>query len=92
MNAYEKAVSFLSDGLQRVLLRVPASQQQKVQEIRLRLGGLLTLSTVDGEWTVETSGTLSERPGPRAVYCSAHDIEKTFLKLCDYSVHTHSEE
>lgn len=92
MRAYEKAAAFLPDGLQRALLRVPITQQDKVQEIRLRRNGLLTLSLPEGEYTVDAAGVLSEKPCPLTVYCNSADIEKTFLKLCDYSVHSHSAE
>lgn len=92
MRAYEKAAAFLPEGLQRALLRVQSTQQEKVQEIRLRQNGLLTVSLPDGEYTVDAAGVLSEKPCPLTVYCSKEDIEKTFLKLCDYSVHSHSAE
>ncbi len=90
MRAFEKATAFLPEGLQRTLLRVAVTQQDKVQEIRLRHSGLLTLSLPEGEYTVDAAGVLSERAGPLTVYCSGEDIEKTFLKLCDYSVHSHT--
>lgn len=92
MGAYETAVSFLPEGLQRALLRVPITQQRQVQEIRLRKHGLLVLSLPTGAYTVDTTGALSELPCPRSVYCNGYDVEKTFLRLCDYSVHSHSEE
>lgn len=92
MKAYEKAVAFLPEGIQRTLLCVSGEWQDKIQEIRLRKDGFLMLSSREGEYTVDTAGRLSEHPGPRSVYCSGYDLEKTFLKLCDYSVHSHSEE
>ncbi len=92
MRAYEKAAAFLPEGLQHAVLRVQISQQEKVQEIRLRRNGFLTLSLPEGEYTIDAAGVLSEKPCPLTVYCNSADIEKTFLKLCDYSVHSHSAE
>lgn len=92
MTAYETAVAFLPSGLQRSLLRVMPSQQTEIQEIRLRQNGLLTVSLPRGEYSVDAAGVLSETCGALTVYCSREDVEKTFLKLCDYSVHSHSEE
>lgn len=92
MRAFEQAAAFLPDGLRRALLSVPVLTQERVQEIRLRQNGLLTVSLPEGEFSVDTAGVLSERPDVLTVYCSGEDLEKTFLKLCDYSVHSHSEQ
>ncbi len=86
------AIELLPEGLARSLRRISSGEMQKIQEIRLRRGGLLSLSVGTEEKTVDAAGVLSDVVGPLTVYCSAQDVEKTFLKACDYSVHSHMEE
>ncbi len=86
------AIELLTEELARSLRRIPAGEMQKIQEIRLHRGGLLTLSVGTEEKTVDAAGVLSDVIGPLTVYCTAQDLEKTFLKACDYSVHSHMEE
>lgn len=89
MGAFEKVLAILPEGLARSLQRVSAAEQAQIQEVRLRRNGLLTLSLPLCEKSVDTAGVLSDVAGPLTVYCSAEDVEKTFMKACDYSVHSH---
>ena len=92
MSAFEKAVQFLPEETGRALLAIPSEQQHRIQEIRLHRDGLLLLSLPEGEKAVLTSGELTDAAPLSAVRCTAQTLERTFYKLCDYSVHTHSAE
>lgn len=92
MNGMERAVQYLPEGLQRALYRIPLLQQEKVQEIRLRCNGALTLSLPDGDKMVDAAGRFSDTEQPLTVFCTKEDVEKTFYRLCDFSVHSHMEE
>lgn len=89
MGDFMVAVELLPEGLAKSLRRIVAGDMQQIHEIRLRRNGLLTLSVGSVEKTVDAVGVLSDVAGPSSVYCTASDIEKTFLKACDYSVHSH---
>ena len=89
---FEKAAAYLPSGLQRYLVRLPDGLKRRVQEIRLRAGGPLVLSAPDGEWRLDTGGEPvlhSRRP---LVECSPAQLEECFLRLCNFSVHTHQAE
>ncbi len=86
------AVELLPENLARSLKRVSADEMQRIQEIRLRRGGRLIVSVGCVEKIVDATGVLSDIEGPLTVYCTATDVEKTFLKACDYSVHSHIEQ
>ncbi len=92
MGAFETAIELLPDGLARSLRLISGEEMRRIQEIRLRRGGLLTLSVGASEKTVDAAGVLSDVIGPLTIYCDSTDIEKTFLKACDYSVHSHMAE
>ena len=92
MSAFEKAVRFLPEEAGRALSAIPPHQQHRIQEIRLHRDGLLLLSLPEGEMAVSATGALTKEATPDAVRCSAQTLERTFYKLCDYSVHTHSAE
>ncbi len=92
MSAFEKAVRFLPEEAGRALSAIPPHQQHRIQEIRLHRDGLLLLSLPEGEMAVSVAGELTKEATPCSVRCSAQTLERTFYKLCDYSVHTHSAE
>jgi stage III sporulation protein AA len=92
MGGFEQAVSYLSEELQRPLKRMAESDKNRVQEIRLRSHAALTVSLPDGEKTVDVVGVLSDREQPLTVFCTKEDVEKCFYRLCEFSVHSHTEE
>lgn len=92
MGDFERAVDFLPDRLQERLRRVSLSDRCRVQEIRLRKDGLLSLSFPEGERTPDGWGRLFDKPDERSLFCTGEELEKTFLRLCDYSVHSHEQE
>lgn len=89
---FAKAAAYLPAGLQELLLRLPDRLTGRIQEIRLRAGGPVVLSAPDGEWLLTKGGGASLRPAGPPVLCSSAQLEECFLKLCDYSVHTHQQE
>lgn len=92
MNGMERVMQYLPEGLQRALHRMLLSQQERVQEIRLRCNSALVVSLPDGDKMVDTAGRLSDVEQPLTVFCTKEDVEKTFYRLCDFSVHSHMEE
>lgn len=92
MQAYTTALTFLPPTLQQPLSAVGENIRQQVQEIRLRRGGALMLSTPFGEKCIDTYGKLTDFETAHTVYPTAEEIEKTFLRVCDYSVHSHTAE
>lgn len=92
MGNFDQAAAFLPDSLQQPLRRISLSQRSRVQEIRLRRDGFLSLSLPEGEKTLEPSGILTDMPDRLSLCCTGEEIDKTFLRLCDYSVHSHEAE
>ncbi len=92
MGDFEKAAAFLPEHLQEGLRRLSPEHRARVQEIRLRRDGLLSLSLPEGERTPDGWGVLSETPDERSLTCTGEEIDKTFFRLCDYSVHSHEQE
>lgn len=72
--------------------RLPEPVQAAVQEIRLRAGGPLTLSTPLHEYALTPDGRALERPSAQALCCTAAQLNDCFQALCEYSVHTHQQE
>lgn len=70
------------------LTAVPAAELERVQELRLRAGQAVTLSTPAGEWYLGRGG-LSALPQPDTFYCTPLQLEGCFLRLCDESVYAH---
>ena len=79
-------------ALRGSLERLPVSLTQRVQEIRLRAGAPLMLSTPDGEWMVTTGGEATQRERSDFLICTQMLVEECVLSLCEYSLHTHQQE
>ena len=89
---FAKAAAYLPAGLRECLARLPEDLTRRVQEIRLRAGGPVTLSAPDGEWRLDRNGVVSLHAGAPPMLCSQTQMEECFLRLCNYSVHTHQQE
>lgn len=79
-DGFEEAVALLPQPLQEVLMRVPSSIRDRVQEIRLRNNAPITLSLPNSDYIVSNA------------LCKVNDLSNAFENLCDYSVHAHQNE
>lgn len=86
---YQAALCYLPPTLKRVLEAVPEREQSLIQEIRLRSGR--PLSVFDGARSrfVTAGGELTQGKGFPVDQTLLQDA---FVRLCDYSVHTHQGE
>lgn len=73
------------------LRRIPAVQMETVQEIRLRVGQPVGLSTPYGERLLAASGVcaLLQRD---VLTCSQEQLDGCFMRLCDQSVYAYEAE
>ena len=83
-NSFDSAVINLSDRLSRELLCIDPERKRNVFEIRLRSDAPVMLTEANGCRVLEMCG--------RTVIAEKQDIDETFLKLCEYSVHSHESE
>lgn len=90
--AFAAAVTGLPAAWQETLRRLPDTIQAAVQEIRLRAGGPVTLSTPLHEYALTPDGRVLERPSSQSLCCTAAQLNDCFQALCEYSVHTHQQE
>lgn len=87
---YDEALRYLPTALGRMLAAVPEGEKPRIQEVRLRAGRPLSVFdgvssrfvTSRGELTRGGGGFLIDQPL----------LQETFVRLCDYSVHTHQGE
>lgn len=92
MEEFTAAAAYLPPAIRETVLQIPQRIQEMTQEIRLRAGAPVTLSTPEGELLVTKGGQVSELAGGSLLLCEAAQVEDCFLRLCDYSVHTHQQE
>lgn len=91
MQAFETIATYLPAPFREAAQGVAEDMQVRTQEIRLRLGMPLTLSTPQGDWYVDGLGhcTRESVTGP---LCRDDQLDECFQRLCEYSVHTHQQE
>lgn len=75
----------------RALAGLPEPLQAQIQELRLRSGQPVTLSLPAGDGYLGRSG-VTELRQPGLYLCSAAELERIFLRLCEESVYAHEEE
>lgn len=92
MGDFLSGAAYLPPPLRDVVIQVPERIQAMTQEIRLRAGAPVILSTPAGELLVTRSGQVSEWLSDGALLCDYAQLEECFERLCEYSVHTHQQE
>ena len=92
MTEFQTACASLPPDLRDVLRRVPDRLQACTQEIRLRAGAPVILSTPDGEKLIRRNGEPAENEREDLLICTQILLDDCFQALCDYSVHTHQQE
>ena len=75
----------------RTLAALPPGIQAQIQELRLRSGQPVTLSMPAGDGYLGRCG-VTELKQPGLFICSAGELERIFLRLCEDSVYAHEEE
>lgn len=87
-NCFDSAVSFLSARLQRTLCFLPQSITGQISEVRLRIGQPVALSGSGEICFVSARKGVSSMPSGESLIAEREDIEETFHRLCEYSVHS----
>lgn len=86
---YQAALCYLPPTLRQILETVPEREQSRVQEIRLRSGRPLSVYDGVSSRFVTVNGELTRG---RGFPVDQTLIQDAFVRLCDYSVHTHQGE
>lgn len=80
----------MTERLRDVLLRCPHAVSSTVTEIRLRAGQPLILVSPYGNYGLNGQG-MPVSP-EKSVFVYSHDVAELFLRLCDSSVYSHTDE
>lgn len=91
MNGYDNSVFCLTPPLSTILSNIDEKEKTKVNEIRLRLEKPIMLIHEKGVWFVNNNSKLMNYPGENAYVVSRKDINDSFSKICDYSIHSNNE-
>lgn len=90
-NTLEEITNHLPSNIKTAICKLPTSVTDKVMEIRLRAGCPLSVN-VGGMNMFVSNNDVSILPTKSAYIVSMAEVEETYLKICNYSVHTHSDE
>jgi len=82
------AIKNVSERLRDSLQKIPDEKKSGVFEIRLREDAPVILISASGAQFLSVSGRTSFLYDDSVLTASKADIEETFLRLCDYSVHS----
>lgn len=85
---YYYVLNFICPEIAAVLQKVNTETAAEVQEIRIRAGQPVMLTAGGRTVFIHKTGALSFINTIGLLTATANDIEETFKKLCEYSVHT----
>lgn len=89
---FQQALCGLSDRIRILLEKVPTECQKDITEIRLRCGQPLVCTAPDGPLFFPTAGGVCRMPRPGLLRAGRTDLQESFERICDFSVHTHQQE
>ncbi|MBQ6830990.1 MAG: hypothetical protein IJO59_07715 [Clostridia bacterium] len=91
MNGLAKAVASLPRELQERFLKVPLSQANEIQEIRLRCRQPITVTGRGKTWFLSRHNTLTD-DSVEVVFCEDDWVRQTIDNACSHSLYAHQEE
>ncbi len=91
MNGFKSAIELLQPKLRLIFEKLSQSEIETINEIRLRLGRHISVSTVSGNRFINEAGSLTE-DNSFALITEPSDIEYTFKNAFSYSLHSYSKE
>ncbi len=89
---FQQALFGLCDRIRLLLERLPAERQGEITEIRLRCGQPLVCTTAEGPVFFPVVGGVCRLPRPGLLTVDRADLEESFRRICDFSIHTHQQE
>lgn len=91
MKEFDNAAKMLCPEISGVLLKIAENKKRSIQEIRLRSGKPVALSSGTETLYVCGDGAIVYSP-ERAFRCTRRHIYDTFRQLCDYSLYSRQDE
>lgn len=87
-DSFLEVLSALPENIRSVLEKIPDDSRRKTQEICLRINKPVLLHTGDGFFYSTNDGALTKICHSSVFVASQSDIEETFHRICEYSVHS----
>ena len=87
-----EAAEHLCPALRAVLSGIPKSIQGEAQEIRLRIGGPVTVCTPERIYYVTGGGVTGAYEDRRIIRATRQNLTDTLAVMCSYSLYTHQNE
>ncbi len=87
--AFEQAIGRLYQPLRSALMRLPGPVKAGATEVRLRLGGPVSLTLRGRPAFVTESGRVVYTPTEGCLIAGDQALYESFRALCEYSVHSH---
>lgn len=88
MCRFDSAVSFVSERLREILKSTDEETKATSSEVRLRAKRPVVVVKAGKSFMLFENGTLTTK-AENAVICSREELEDSFKRLCNFSVHSH---
>lgn len=89
---YDECVKIAGGEISDILMKIPDSKKQSIQEIRLRCGKPVALTEGKDTLFVCRDGSIIYSPGTRAVISTKQNMSDCFKSICGYSVYSRQNE
>ncbi len=85
---FDDAIKSVSEDIRNILFRLPKEKKSEIYEIRLRKEAPIMLAGRKGIEFLTGNGRTTSVYSDRVITASDADVEETFLRVCEYSVHS----
>ena len=85
---FEQAVNVISTRIKLVLMQLPSSVSDSIQEIRLRVNKPVIIVDTNGSSFITDRGKLTKIYSDNCVTVSSQEIADTLNRACNYSIHS----
>lgn len=87
-NEFVEAINLISENLKNILYSLPDNIKNDCCEVRLRRNKPIALTLKNQNYILCIDGSLTKQ-NENTFICSEEILDETFLRICEYSVHTH---
>lgn len=92
MDRIKQAISFLPKRLYETIYSVRKEYFENMTEIRIRVNSPISVKLNGKTYFIDGNSNLSFKPNPYMPIVSDNEISEAFVRLCEYSVYSHSDD
>lgn len=92
MNCLNEIIEYFDDNIKSIFISIDEIILNKITEIRIRKNKPFVIVIRNTSYFIDYNGDIYDYPTHNAVKIDSTSFDELFLKLCDYSIYSYSED